>query len=100
MKPKILIVGPNGITAWQLSLTLHKQGYSVVGLVSDKATSFPKLPYPTQSVNLSNPEEVKVFFKTHHFDVIIHSDHVCSIHFCEENPQEAWRINFENIKTF
>ena len=94
---KILVTGANGLLGQHLiQLLLTKTTHAVIA--SGKGTN--RLPFTNerliyQPADLAEPFDVYDLFDTYQPDIVVHAGALTQVDHCEENQEEAFKINYD-----
>lgn len=82
-KPRILIIG---------------DGFIGSGLFGYFSTLYPTTITSKDTLDITNPKNVRAFFEANEFDIIIHAAGIKDIGLCEREPQLAYMVNGESVR--
>lgn len=90
MKKKVLITGVSGLLGNNLAYCF-KDRYEIVGVYHRHPVTLEGIQ--TRAADLTISEEAAALLRDVRPDVLIHCAAQANVDACEENPEEAWRIN-------
>ena len=89
----ILITGASGLLGGNLAVTAYQRSENLVAVYNNHAMHMPHVE--SVSTDLSNSKLAAALMNTYHPSWIIHCAGLADVDRCEENPEEAWRLNVE-----
>jgi len=90
---RVLVIGAAGLLGSNLCFQWEEEGLDVVGSYHSHPISFPRKT--SVSLDIANSMEVFRVIKNISPDVIVHCAALANVDACEQNPNEAMRINSE-----
>ncbi len=89
---RILITGADGMLGESLFAQLKKKDHILFAFSHSKKTR------DITPLEITDHEQVTKIITTHKPDIIIHLAALTNVDYCEEHPNEAFRVNFEATK--
>ncbi len=91
---RILVTGANGFTAYYICKLLLEKGYTVIATGKNES----RLPFSPEhfiyeKMDLTRRHTIKPIFEKHRPDCIIHAAAMTQVDACEENRDEAYKVN-------
>jgi len=90
---RLLITGASGMLGANLALYAQSQGYEVLGWTNSRPLA--GAPFPTHTVDFSNPQTLAQAFEAAQVDALINCAAQANVDAAERNPEQAFRVNAE-----
>ena len=92
---KLLVLGVSGLTGYKIAQQSFAK-FDVYGIYNTRPIKLNEGTF-TQ-LNISDSEQLSQYFSEIQPDIVINTTALHNVDYCEENPQETFRINSEAVK--
>ena len=96
-RQKIVITGPRGYVASELSNHIQSKGHVVIGLNIDY-TSAESSPEKPNRIDITDRDDIRTALSRIRPDIVIHTAALSNLNQCQTNQELAFQVNVEGTR--